>query len=184
MANTYTLIQSVAVGSGGAASIEFGSIPQTYTDLILVGSLRSTSTTSNTGNYDPLLYRFNGSTSGYTARSLYASGTSASTGSLTTLTSTNAGGTWGRISDSGVNNSFSTASTFSSMSFYIPNYADSNNKVFSHDFVQEQNQTVSYVEMDSALWSNTAAITSLALALLYGSFEQHSSVSLYGIKNS
>jgi len=41
MANTHTLIQSVTVGSAGAASIEFGSIPQTYTDLMLVVSGRS-----------------------------------------------------------------------------------------------------------------------------------------------
>jgi hypothetical protein len=34
MANTYTLISSVTVGSGGAANIEFTSIPQTYTDLL------------------------------------------------------------------------------------------------------------------------------------------------------
>jgi len=36
MANTLKKIQTVTVGSGGAASIEFTSIPQTYTDLKLV----------------------------------------------------------------------------------------------------------------------------------------------------
>ena len=34
MANTYTLIASLTVGSGGAANIEFTSIPATYTDLL------------------------------------------------------------------------------------------------------------------------------------------------------
>jgi hypothetical protein len=33
---TYTLINSVTVGSGGAANIEFTSIPATYTDLNLL----------------------------------------------------------------------------------------------------------------------------------------------------
>ena len=41
MATTYTLISSVTVGSGGAASIEFTSIPSTYTDLVLKLSARS-----------------------------------------------------------------------------------------------------------------------------------------------
>jgi hypothetical protein len=42
MANTYTLIaSSVTVGSGGAANIEFTSIPATYTDLVsALSSLR------------------------------------------------------------------------------------------------------------------------------------------------
>ena len=35
MANTYVLISSSTVGSGGAASIDFSSIPATYTDLVL-----------------------------------------------------------------------------------------------------------------------------------------------------
>jgi hypothetical protein len=34
MANTYEAIATVTVGSGGAANIEFTSIPGTYTDLI------------------------------------------------------------------------------------------------------------------------------------------------------
>jgi hypothetical protein len=35
MANTFELIASSTVGSGGAANIDFTSIPATYTDLCL-----------------------------------------------------------------------------------------------------------------------------------------------------
>ena len=35
MANTYVAIATVTVGSGGAASIDFTSIPATYTDLVV-----------------------------------------------------------------------------------------------------------------------------------------------------
>ena len=35
MATTYKAISTVTVGSGGAASITFSSIPATYTDLVL-----------------------------------------------------------------------------------------------------------------------------------------------------
>ena len=41
MANTYTLIASSTVGSGGAANIEFTSIPATYTDLLIKMSARA-----------------------------------------------------------------------------------------------------------------------------------------------
>ena len=41
MANTYTLIASSTAGSGGAAYIEFTSIPNTYTDLLVMLSLRT-----------------------------------------------------------------------------------------------------------------------------------------------
>jgi hypothetical protein len=39
MANTYEAIATVEVGSGGAADIEFTSIPGTYTDLAIKRSL-------------------------------------------------------------------------------------------------------------------------------------------------
>jgi hypothetical protein len=42
MANTYEAIATVEVGSGGAADIEFTSIPGTYTDLVLKLSARGT----------------------------------------------------------------------------------------------------------------------------------------------
>jgi hypothetical protein len=41
MATTYEIISSVTVGSGGAANIEFTSIPATYTDLYVLASIRS-----------------------------------------------------------------------------------------------------------------------------------------------
>ena len=56
MANTYTLIASNTVGSGGAASISFSSIPSTYTDLLV-----KISTRDNTGSFNDMLLTFNGS---------------------------------------------------------------------------------------------------------------------------
>jgi hypothetical protein len=183
MPNTYTLIQSVTVGSGGAATVSFGSIPQTYTDLTIVGSVRSTSTTSNTGEYDPIAYRFNSTTSGYTARTLQGDGSTASSATLSTATGS-AGGTYGRINNSGINNSLSGTSLFSSFNWYIPNYAGSTNKSWSFEYVEERNVTASFIEMTAGLWSNTAAITEITLGLVVANYAQYSSFSLYGIKNS
>jgi hypothetical protein len=47
MATTYEAIATVEVGSGGAADIEFTSIPGTYTDLVVKVSARSTSSSGD-----------------------------------------------------------------------------------------------------------------------------------------
>jgi hypothetical protein len=61
MSTNMELITSVTVGSGGAASVTLpatGTIPATYTDLKVVYSVRSTSSTSNVIDIS-----FNGNTS-------------------------------------------------------------------------------------------------------------------------
>ena len=71
MPTTFTQIGSAqVVGSGGAATIDFTSIPSTYTDLVLKVSLRS----SASGEYINNRITFNGSTSGYTSKLLYGLG--------------------------------------------------------------------------------------------------------------
>jgi hypothetical protein len=57
MAITYTLISSVTVGAGGAASMSFTSIPSTYTDLVVFCSGRAANSFTSAG----LLLKFNGS---------------------------------------------------------------------------------------------------------------------------
>ena len=180
---THVLISTVTVGSGGAASIAFTSIPQTHTDIKVVMSVRSSNTGANIGNYDPLGLQFNSSSSGYTAREVYGNGSAATSASLTTMTSFTSA-TVARLTDGGINNSNSTASAFSSVDLYIPNYTSANNKSFSMDFVEEQNQTANFGGLVAGLWSNTAAITSVSLFLKDGNFVQYSSASLYGISNS
>lgn len=183
MAVTYKLIETITVGSGGAASIEFGSIPQTYTDLKVVLSLRSAGTRFATIYYEPMGYRFNSATTGYTGtRELYGNGSTVVSGAETTLTI--GGGTWGRLTAYGMTNAGDTASVFTSCEMYIPNYTASTNKSFSFDYVQENNATGASQEMNAVLWSNTSAITTIAFALFSENFVQYSSASLYGIKNS
>lgn len=176
MANTYEAIATVTVGSGGAANIEFTSIPATYTDLAIVCSARNASS----GGID-MGMRFNGNTgTNYSYRSVYGSGSSASSGSASSETLfTRAGYSTG---------SGYTASTFSNVSYYIPNYAGSNNKSISIDGVNEQNATTAYAQLVAGLWSQTSAITSITLyvnsANTSDNFAQYSTATLYGIKNS
>ena len=166
MANTFIAIGSVTVGSGGAASIDFTSIPQTYTDLCLKISARAG------GNN--LLLQFNGSAANYNDRYLIGSGTVASSNSNTSTTKF-----WG-LTDT----STQTTNTFASNEYYISNYTSSNYKSTSLDTVQEDNTANAYSYLYAGLWSSTAAITSISATPSSGTFAQYSTATLYGIKNS
>ena len=172
MPTTFTLIQTVTVGSGGAATISFSSIPQTYTDLVLKLSARS-STASNV--VDSPFVDFNGVTTNQSAR--WVRTVDGSTVASQTDTRT--------YLPFSVCRDGATASVFGNGELYIPNYAGSTNKSFSVDGVAENNATAAGLGLTANLWSNTAAITSITLTLSSGgNFMQHSSASLYGIKNS
>ena len=178
MANTFTLIASSTVGAGGAASIDFTSIPSTYTDLVLKMCARSSNASANTS----LGYNFNGSTSGYSGvNALNYQGTVYG-GTFTTLSI--GGVTYGRLDDSGLDAANATSSTFSNGELYIPNYAGNTNKSWSWDCVAENNSTAAVGILVAGLWSNTAAITSIKLIPYQGSFVQYSTAYLYGVKNS
>lgn len=164
---TLELIDSVTVGSGGAASIEFTSIPQTYSDLILKVSCRGDVTATT---FTSLRLLPNGSSSNGSTRWIRGNGAAASS-------DTDATGIYSGES----NTNGATANTFSSFEWYIPNYAGSTYKSFSIDSVHEQNGTTAYQHLVAGLWSNTAAITSITLNLGAGSFVEHSTAYLYGV---
>jgi hypothetical protein len=164
MADTFIKIASVTVGAGGASSIDFTSIPSTYTDLLIVSSLRNTS-----GGAGAQM-KFN-ATAG-TTRYIEGNGASVSSGTDTAMYAGD------------LTASTNTANTFSSNSVYIPNYAGSNYKSSSSDAVTENNTSTAYTDFYANLWSNTAAITSISIIPNAGSIAQYSTATLYGIKNS
>jgi hypothetical protein len=166
--STFIKIQTITVGSGGAASIDFTSIPATYTDLKVVCSVQGSiaNTTIN--------MQFNGSTTGYTSKYLRGSGTAANSYDQTGFGANWITGTY--LVGSG--------SAFTSQEFYIPNYLSSNYKSASGEGVDERNSAAAYAMLDAGLWSNTAAINQLSLLVDSGLFAQYSSATLYGIKSS
>lgn len=171
MPTTYKLISKVTVGAGGAASIDFTSIPATYTDLVVLLSARS----NRGADSDPINLEFNGSTTNDTSRDLEGDGSSAYSGT--------AGGSQTEIAR--IPGSNATASTFGNALIYVPNYLSSNNKSSSGDAVTENNGTTAFAKLVAGLWSDSAAITSVKLISQTGnSFVQHSTARLYGIKNS
>lgn len=171
---TMVKIETVTVGSGGAANITFSNIPQTYTDLKVVISTRD----SGSGSSQNLKISFNGvGGTSYSSRLLYGDGSSASSFTLSSAAalehqySTAAG---------------ATASTFGSTEVYVPNYTSSTNKSVSVDSVTENNATGVSMGLSAGLFSNTSAITSITLAPFSGSntFVQHSTATLYGISRT
>jgi hypothetical protein len=171
MANTFELIASYTVGAGGTSSINFTSIPSTYTDLMLVFSGRMDNNPFSIAWTDSLL-TFNGSSASFTDKLLYGDGSVA--------TSQSATATVVRIPSSGA-----TALTFGNVQIYIPNYAGSTNKSFSMDYVTENNATQSRTEFHAGLWTNTAAINQITLtAQASGNFSQYSTAYLYGVNKN
>lgn len=174
MPDTFVKIASVTVGSGGASSIDFTSIPSTYTDLCLKFSIR----TAYAGVYDILNVTFNGGGTYIASKNLYGLG-SGGTGSDGYTTGSSV--YWAGYPQG----NSTTSSTFGNNEIYIPNYAGSTNKSFSYDYVVENNGSSAMTNMGAGLWSNTSAITSFSLSSANSSnFMQYSTATLYGIKNS
>jgi hypothetical protein len=166
MATTFTKIASVSVGLLGASSIDFTSIPSTYTDLCIKLSART-----DVAGFRDLYISFNSSTSSFTNKFVEGSGSAAASNSnpryLGTIGGTNV-----------------TTSTFLSSETYVPNYAGSSNKSFSTDTVGETNATTVYATLAAGLWSNSAAITAIGITPSTGNFVQYSTATLYGVSKS
>ena len=169
---TFIKIASVTVGSGGASSIDFTSIPSTYTDLCVKLSMR---VNAGSGGYQTYV-RFNSdSGSNYSWRNLLGTGSS-------TVSQNSSPDTGMRITMSV--SSGDTASTFSNSELYIPNYAGSTYKSVSADGVSENNATAATADLAAGLWSSTSAITAVNVFASGANFVQYSTATLYGIKNS
>jgi hypothetical protein len=163
-------IETVTVPSGGAASIEFTSIPATYTDLVLKISAR---TDVAGANRTTINFKFNNSTASQSMRTLFGYETPPVESSTYTDL---------RLS---VPAAGATASTFGNAELYVPNYAGSNSKSVSVDSVNENNSSTAYlIGFWAGLWSNSAAITSITFTPASGNFVQYSTATLYGVTSA
>jgi hypothetical protein len=172
MATTHLLIASYTVGSGGAANIDFTSIPATYTDLLVKLSGR---TTSNYGN-----------TFAQTDMSL--NGTGYSVDRVLIGYNGSAGSNNGGVGSTyGVTSSSATTYAFGNTEIYIPSYTSSNVKTISVDGVAETNSaTAPIISFNSTRFNVTSAINRVTITPTSsaGSFAEFTTAYLYGIKNS
>ena len=170
MPDTFVKIATVTVGSGGASSISFSSIPQTYTDLCLRLSLKTTNSDVDTK------LEFNGVTTGYNRTTLIGNCVNFTGGGY-------AADAWiGPISM----NLVLTANTFGSIDIYIPNYTSTTSKSYSTDGVSEANSDYAYLWCNAQLSTITSPISSFSITGLSTalSLAQYSTATLYGISKS
>jgi hypothetical protein len=162
MATTYEKIQTYTLGST-TASIDFTSIPATYTDLrlVFVGTINASS--------DYIEVTFNGTTSGYSWTRLSGDGTSATSSRVSSNTK------W-------VPN-FPLAGS-STIPFLITidifSYAGSTYKTGLMETSADTNGS-GLVIRSVGLWQNTAAITSIKLDPQSNDFNAGCTATLYGI---
>lgn len=168
MPANYVLLEKITVGAAGASSVTFSSIPQTgYTDLVIYSSAR---TNRGSFNIDGLKAEFNGSTTGYSVRWMQGDGTG-----IASITEAFFAAGW-------TTQSQNTTNTFGSSVCYIPNYTSNQVKSGSTDAVGETNGTSVSMYLSASTWSNTAAITSVALSSSTGNtLQPNSTFYLYGV---
>lgn len=173
MANTYKLIDK-AILTSNQASVSFtglGAYSSDYTDLKIVMSARTQSIYES----DNAFLTFNGSSSGYSEKTIQNIN-----GTVYSFNASSAYINWAGVTTG----NGATSNTFGNSEIYIPNYSSSNYKSVSADGTQEHNGTATVLALTAALWSNTAAITSITLTPQNPNFVSGSSFYLYGIKNS
>jgi hypothetical protein len=170
MNETLTKLQTFTTGSGSTGAVYFTNIPQNYTDLIIKVSARSDAAQS----FQNLDMVINGGGGTYVAeKRLGASGSgSPYSDSFTNMSVVNF---W--ESDTAASN---TASVFSNVEIYIPNYSGNTFKQISTDAVAENNATDGRQRLFASIWQNTSPITSLQFNGY--NFVQYSTFTLYGVK--
>lgn len=167
MAITYEKIAAITL-TGPNTEMVFTSIPQTFNELVVLTMNR----TDRTGGWSDFSIQFNGVTSGYSGRRVYATGAN---------TFGTDGATWAN-GMSAVNTSPFMSNTY----IYIPNYTSSAVKAWSVDQTMTDNNSSNMVNtLFAGHWNNTAAITSVRIFSAAGdSFIANTNAVLYGIKRA
>lgn len=173
---SYESIATVTVGSGGAANIEFTSIPGTYTHL----QIRSISKNTNSvGAPADIRIQFNSDTgTNYARHGFYGSGSAVSQYATTSLAYCDFP-LLVAASDS--------ANIFGAGVIDILDYANANKYKTVRTLAGLDSNGASgqnFILFMSALWLSTSAITSIKITSNTANFAQYSHFALYGCKSA
>lgn len=166
----YDSISTITVGSGGSATIDFTSIPDTYTHL----QIRAIAKTAAAG--DGIRVRLNNdSGSNYAYHLIYGTGSSAATAAGTSQTIAPIGD----ATYSGTN-----ANIFSVNVIDILDYANTNKYKTIRGLAGYDLNGSGEVRFSSALWMSTSAVNQITFynAGGTGDYQQYTTFALYGIK--
>jgi hypothetical protein len=168
-------IATVSVGSGGAASAEFTSIPATYTHLQIRAIVRGADSSSNKNIY----IQFNSDTgSNYSWHLLAGNGSSASAGADFSVTA---------IAPQRMPANTSTAGLFGAVVADVLDYANTNKNKTVRTLAAFDDNAGGYgsiFRLTSGLWMDTDAVTSIQMFMNIGNIAEHSHFALYGIKGA
>lgn len=164
-------IATVTVGSGGASSIEFTSIPGTYQHLQVRLLGRTTSAVATTN----FRTRFNSDTgSNYALHRIDASGASVSAVGYPSLD---------RMDFDRIAGASATASIFGASVLDILDYATTSKNKTVRGFGGCDTNGGGYLMVESGLWMSTSAITTIYMEPTGGgNWVQYSTAALYGVK--
>jgi hypothetical protein len=161
---TYEPITTVTASGGSGTQLVMSSIPQTYTDLVLVCSINYDNTSSN------ILLRYNGdSGSNYSTTLMAGNGSSTASARYSNSSS-------GWLTDY----YGGTASELFTKIIHIQNYA---NTTTYKTAIGRSSSASRESEIGIGLWRSTAAITSITL-ISGANFNAGSTFTLYGIANA
>jgi hypothetical protein len=170
--SSFDSIATATIGSGGQNTIEFTSIPQTYTHL----QLRGMSRTPDASN---LIIQFNADTStNYSFHALYTNGTN------TFYPQATINSTFANFASS--NYSGAASNLLAPSICDIFDYTNTNKfKTIRTLTGNDTNQTAGQgVTLQSGNWRSTSAITSIKIQGTSAPFSQYTTFALYGIKGS
>jgi len=160
---SYDSLATTTVGSGGASSITFSSIPATYKHLQIRGISKMSSGAS-------LVAQLNSDTgNNYARHYLNGSGSAVAAGANASFSNFFVGTTG------------NATSTFGASVIDILDYANTNKYKTSRSFSGADANGSGFVQFFSGLWMNTAAVTTITISG-DSNFQEYSSFSLYGVK--
>ena len=165
--STYTPIASQTLGSA-TASVTFSSIPQGYTDLILVSSPVST-----TGSNTFMGLQYNGDTgSNYSVATLAGNGSSA----VSTMFNGQTYIRYNYVTDP-------NSTSFTSLIMHVNNYSNSTTHKTTLSQLTRASGGAVGIDASIGLWRSTSAINRLTFIIeSSNSFASGSTFTLYGIK--
>lgn len=164
--------ESIATANPTSGSVNFTSIPQTYTHLQFRIMWRST----NASVADGFIMRLNGTTSTYASHVLQGDGSSATASALT-------GNNAMRFTQApGAN---ATSGVFGVAIIDILDYTNTNKNKTARFLAGFDNNGSGQIALDSGLWVNMAAVNEVNFfPNLSNDFVTGTSIALYGIKGS
>lgn len=161
MPKTYTPIATTRTTNSTATSVTLGSIPNTYTDLILVANVKATGSSS-------IVFRVNGDGgSNYSGTQMWGTGSSAASQRLSNQSSA-------YLSYGGMANANNAWGNFQ---MHLMNYAST---TANKTIINRASAAPLGVDANVTLWRSTAAINSITL-YSGGYFDVDCTFTLYGI---